>query len=1525
MNWKRNQSARAAALQVSVFVALMAISAGLFATSFMAGVAPSERPIRLAQFYPPLPKAALPTTPESTVAVSAPVFTMDTSDGFAVNNQAVTTTTITPSVDGGGNCTNNATCYIGFEAYFRFDSAVALPSPTVAPVIPAGLTASGWTVSGNVMNTGPGTLKTLHISAFVNDGVTPLSGAGTLFLIHWKRVSTNPGDSTSLTWSASPNDFEFYDTDLNAFSPTQNNGLITITITSGGTPAPTLTPTPTSTPPLPTPSPTPPLPTPTPTPPLPTPSPVPGLKVSAPIFAMGTSDGFVVNDQPVTTTTITPSVDGGGNCTNNATCYIGFLGDIIFDSAVALPSPTVAPVAPAGLTAIGWTVSGVVINSGPGTLKTLRVSAFSNDGVTPLSGAGALFRIHWKRVSTNAGDSTLLTWGVSENFRFVDTNLDYVSVSQNNGLITITAGGTPAPTPTPTQPPPTPTPTQSPTPPLPTPTPTPPLPTPTPGPGLKVSAPVFTMGTSDGFAVNDQPVTTTFVSASLDYIGFQGDLVFDSAVAIPSPTVAPVIPAGLTASGWTVSGIILNSGPGTLKTLRISGFSNDGVTPLSGAGTLLLINWKRVSTNPGDSTSLTWQPYPNDFEYIDLNLDAISPSQNNGLITIATGGTPAPTPTPLPPTPSPTPPLPTPSPTATPTPTPPQPTPTPTASPTPPGPTGTPGPACVFVTATAGVLGPTGYSTMKAAFDAINAGTHRGAIDISINCDVVETASAVLNASGTGSASYGSVLIYPVGARTVSGSLAGPLIYLDGADNVTIDGGNEGGQSLTFSNTNTGAAPFTSTIRLNNGAQNNLITNCSILGSSTGSIDSGTANVLIGTSGGGANSGNTISNNDLGPAGSNLPSQCVMSTGSPNNNVSNVITNNNVFDFFTPDATSAGINISFGNDLTTISNNRIYQTAPRVFTTPNLTYYGIFVDQSLFGGSITITGNRIGFGAADGTGTTTISGLNNRINGIAVPHIGSTIASSIQNNTISGFNQTTSQGGTTATSSFVGISVGAAGVGVFDIGGVTGNTVGSLDGSSGIVINNTTTAAHSWGFAGIVNSSGQGPQVINNNNIGTITINDGGSGTGAGFRGIHLTGSSGQSATINNNVIGGPAANSITDNVVGDYEMYGINHWSSNLTCTGNIVRNFSGNARTPSSTTSTLSGIITAIPASGVSTISWNTIHSLTDNGSSSLAVIYGMYCYFPSTANIVEGNVIHSLNVIGTGDAREVAGIHVRGGSATFKNNMVRLGLDSTGASITDGYPIEGIIDTSGTSEYYFNSVYIGGSGVVSSQSTYAFVSYTSASRIFINNIFDNSRSNASGSARNYAIWIAGTAQPNPPGLTCNYNDLYAPGNGGRVGKYNNNEQATLAAWRTATGVDAASISANPQFLDPTADLHLRGDSPCIVAGTSIAGINTDIDNEVRNPIAPTIGADEYTGPTPTPSPTPPPSPSPTPSPTPTSSPTPSPSPTPPIPTPTTTPALTPCPGSSGIRVQSRFRTAERVHCIRRTSPSRESAARS
>lgn len=126
------------------------------------------------------------------------------------------------------------------------------------------------------------------------------------------------------------------------------------------------------------------------------------------------------------------------------------------------------------------------------------------------------------------------------------------------------------------------------------------------------------------------------------------------------------------------------------------------------------------------------------------------------------------------------------------------------------------------------------YPTLKAAFDAINAGTHTGTVTVSITANTTEPVTAELNASGTGSANYVSVFISPSTPVTVTGSDTA-VIRLIGADNVTIDGRIGGtGRNLTITNTlsvyNSSAVWISmgATIADSTGAQNNTVRNCEI-------------------------------------------------------------------------------------------------------------------------------------------------------------------------------------------------------------------------------------------------------------------------------------------------------------------------------------------------------------------------------------------------------------------------------------------------------------------------------------------------------------------------------------------------------------------------------------------------------------------------------------------------------------------------------------------------------------------------
>ncbi len=162
------------------------------------------------------------------------------------------------------------------------------------------------------------------------------------------------------------------------------------------------------------------------------------------------------------------------------------------------------------------------------------------------------------------------------------------------------------------------------------------------------------------------------------------------------------------------------------------------------------------------------------------------------------------------------------------------------------------------------------YTTLKGAFDAINAGTHTGTITIDISGNTTETATAVLNNSGSGSASYTSVAISPTGsARVIEGTITGAIVKLNGADNVTIDGRIAGsGRNLTIRNNSTSsatAAIWLASVAAGNGVTNSTIRNCEIACglAQNGSSSSTFGIIMCGTSISSSSNGTDNDNNSF--------------------------------------------------------------------------------------------------------------------------------------------------------------------------------------------------------------------------------------------------------------------------------------------------------------------------------------------------------------------------------------------------------------------------------------------------------------------------------------------------------------------------------------------------------------------------------------------------------------------------------------------------------------------------------------
>ncbi|MBZ5640358.1 MAG: hypothetical protein LAO51_16580, partial [Acidobacteriia bacterium] len=756
----------------------------------------------------------------------------------------------------------------------------------------------------------------------------------------------------------------------------------------------------------------------------------------------------------------------------------------------------------------------------------------------------------------------------------------------------------------------------------------------------------------------------------------------------------------------------------------------------------------------------------------------------------------------------------------------------------------------VDVEATGGGGG--GYATLGAAFAAINAGTFTGTINVEICGNTAEgTATATLNASGSGSASYTSITIKPVGgvARTISGgtTAGSPMIDLNGADNVTIDGVNSGGDALTISNTTASATTGTSTIRFINGATLNTVTNATVLGSFSAAVGTNGGTIYFATDASttNGNDNNTISYCNLGPAGSNLPTKAVYINGTTTSssyyNSGIVINGNNIYDYFGAAVTSAGVYIAGGSTDDNVTNNRFYQTATRTQTT-GAQHSAIWITNSS-GNNYLVSGNTIGYASGAGTGTYGFVAVSS--SSVLIPiylSVGTTTATSVQGNTIAGIAMSGAGAGTSSSGAFRGIYISS---GLTTVGDVTGNTIGSPSATGSLTFTSSSSSAAD--VMGIYNF-GTSAWTVKNNTIGGITA--GNSSTGAAnVYGIRVNTSTSVTFTCQSNTVGGSVANSIqTSSTATGTIVHGIDDVSPAATITGNTVRNLTAAGGTGTGSGASVVGIYVSASSTN-HTVSQNTIYALANSNASAAVTVTGIVYSSSSGTNLIARNLIHTLTTPSSSATATINGIYVVGGTATYQNNMIDLGN-----GLANGIVINGINETTaGTDNFHFNSVYVGGTAVGGTANTFAFQSsITTNTRNYRDNIFVNARSNGAGTGKHYAIRVGGTTA-NPTGLTSNSNVLYASGTGGTTGLFNAIDQATLAAWQTATGQDAASFASDPKFADPTGivaiDLHINPALTTVVEGNGVAigTVTDDYDGDARASFTPTdIGADagNFTG---------------------------------------------------------------------------------
>src|SRR5204862_3057128 len=123
-------------------------------------------------------------------------------------------------------------------------------------------------------------------------------------------------------------------------------------------------------------------------------------------------------------------------------------------------------------------------------------------------------------------------------------------------------------------------------------------------------------------------------------------------------------------------------------------------------------------------------------------------------------------------------------------------------------------------------------------------------------------------------------------------------------------------------------------------------------------------------------------------------------------------------------------------------------------------------------------------------------------------------------------------------------------------------------------------------------------------------------------------------------------------------------------------------------------------------------------------------------------------------------ITGINAAGSLVQYQNNMVRLGVDAAGSSLTQStLAIVGMADASSslTNNFYHNSVWIGGavSTGAGSATSFGYRRTVTGTQDFRDNILVNVRSNTVGTGKSYGIGINATTT-----FTSNFNVVYVSG---------------------------------------------------------------------------------------------------------------------------------------------------------------------
>ena len=322
----------------------------------------------------------------------------------------------------------------------------------------------------------------------------------------------------------------------------------------------------------------------------------------------------------------------------------------------------------------------------------------------------------------------------------------------------------------------------------------------------------------------------------------------------------------------------------------------------------------------------------------------------------------------------------------------------------------------------------------------------------------------------------------------------------------------------------------------------------------------------------------------------------------------------------------------------------------------------------------------------------------------------------------------------------------------------------------------------------------------------------------------------------------------VSNNNIGNFDPAGINPrygiWLANGTINTTVSGNNISGISYSGAGASTISGIYLApVVAAGNNNITGNTISNITSSGTSTVYGI-GMSTSASGGITIQKNNIsnIKNTNASGYGAYGISLNSTITTANITVANNFI---YDIAGAgsattpAVRNGYGI--YLGAGGGYKIYYNSVALNTNQANAAGTTSAMMinGVSIASSLDIrNNIFANTQTGGAPAATRYAIY---SANLNTIFSVIDNNNYYS--NGTNLG-FLNIDRIALNDIQAGFGINIASLNVLPDFVSST-NLHLLPAGNCSLVGSAvpIAAVTDDIDIiQVRDPVSPDIGADEF-----------------------------------------------------------------------------------